>query len=176
MKLSITVGLFAATGAFACSRESHPELAHAPSTSAMQTALVSTAQPTEAGAPSIPTNNPAVPAPVAPRAAQPEEVPLTPSSSPGEPRPVAAPLVPVDPTLDKPESRDDEESIREIRAQLAADTSLSPAARRVSIVARKGRVRLSGQVNTAEERAAVERAARRAANVIDVRNELVVLQ
>ncbi|HYP87787.1 MAG TPA: BON domain-containing protein, partial [Polyangiaceae bacterium] len=113
---------------------------------------------------------------VAPRAAQPEEVPLTPSSAPGEPRPVAAPLVPVDPTLDKPESRDDEESIREIRAQLAADTSLSPTARRVSIVARKGRVRLSGQVNTAEERAAVERAARRAANVIDVRNELVVLQ
>jgi osmotically-inducible protein OsmY len=70
----------------------------------------------------------------------------------------------------------DQESLREIRALLAADKSLSPTARKVTINVRKGRVRLSGQVNTAEERAAIERSARQAVNVIDVRNELVVLQ
>jgi|SRR6478752_2830081 len=176
MKQSITILLLASTTTWACSHESRPETAHAPSTSAMQTALVSTAQPTESGAPSIPTNNPAVRAPVAPAAMPPEQVPLTASSGLGAPRPVAAGLVASDPALDKPESRDDEESIREIRALLAADKSLSPTARQVTIIARQGRVRLSGQVNTAEERASVERAARRAANVIDVRNELVVLQ
>jgi hypothetical protein len=51
-----------------------------------------------------------------------------------------------------------------------------PSARQVTIIAAKGRVRLTGQVNTAEERAAIERSARKAANVIDVKNQLVVLQ
>jgi len=59
---------------------------------------------------------------------------------------------------------------------LAADKSLSPTARQITIIARRGRVYLIGQVNTAEERAAVERAARKAANVIDVTNRLVVLE
>ena len=77
---------------------------------------------------------------------------------------------------DQPESGADAESIREIRALLAADKSLSKTARQITINAAKGRVRLSGQVNTAEERAAIERAARKAANVIDVKNQLVVLQ
>ena len=81
-----------------------------------------------------------------------------------------------DPALDTTESNEDRESVGEIRALLAADSSLSPGARQVRIVARKGRVWLRGQVNTPEERAAIERAARKAANVRDVRNELVVLQ
>ena len=63
-----------------------------------------------------------------------------------------------------------------IRALLAADKSLSTTARQITIVAAKGRVRLTGQVNTAEERAAIERSARKAANVIDVKNQLVVMQ
>jgi osmotically-inducible protein OsmY len=84
--------------------------------------------------------------------------------------------VATDPNRDQSETSADAESIREIRALLAADKALSPTARQVNIVAANGRVRLTGQVNTAEERAAVERAARKAANVIDVRNQLVVLQ
>lgn len=78
--------------------------------------------------------------------------------------------------LDKPETSADEESVREIRGLLASDKSLSNTARQVTVIARQGRVRLAGQVNTAKERAAIERYARMAANVRDVKNELVVLE
>jgi osmotically-inducible protein OsmY len=84
--------------------------------------------------------------------------------------------VPSTPAVDKAGSPSDEESVREIRQLLAADQSLSATARRVTIVAREGRVWLRGQVNTAEERATIERAARQAIGVVDVRNELVVLE
>jgi hypothetical protein len=70
----------------------------------------------------------------------------------------------------------DEESVRQIRELLAADRSLSPSARNVTIVARDGIVTLRGQVNTDQERAAIERAARRGGGVIEVRNELAVLE
>jgi osmotically-inducible protein OsmY len=83
--------------------------------------------------------------------------------------------VPSAPQGDKPHTISDQESIREIRARLAEDRALAPMAERVKIVARSGRVWLRGQVNTAEQRAAIEKAARRAAGVIDVNNELVVL-
>jgi osmotically-inducible protein OsmY len=102
-------------------------------------------------------------------------VPLTPSSGVGDARPTSTSPA-LDPVLDKTETSDDRDSAREIRARLAADKSLSATARQVTINVDHGRVRLRGQVNTAEERAAVERAARKAVNVIDVRNELVVLQ
>jgi len=81
-----------------------------------------------------------------------------------------------DPTLDKSQTSADEESVREIRALLAADKSLSATARKITVIARSGRIHLTGQVNTAEERAAIERAARKAANVIDVKNQIVVLE
>jgi len=46
----------------------------------------------------------------------------------------------------------------------------------VTIVARNGRVWLRGQVNTAAQRAAIEKAARRAVGVIGVNNELVAME
>ena len=175
MKLSIAALLCAATVVPACSRDSRPQTAQNPSTLPTQTALDSP-EPSPPPGPGIPTNPPEVAPPVAPAARAPEEVPLTASSGRGEPRPAAAGLVASDPALDTTESNEDRESVGEIRALLAADSSLSPGARQVRIVARKGRVWLRGQVNTAEERAAIERAARKAANVRDVRNELLVLQ
>lgn len=176
MKLFILQLLLVTSVTVACSHEGPAPAASTPSTLPTQTALVSTAPTTEAGIPAIPTNNPAVPAPVAPAAAPPEQTPLVPSSGVGSARPVSAALVPSDPALDRAESTDDHESVREIRALLASDASLSPTARQITVVARNGRVWLRGQVNTPAERASIERAARKAANVIDVRNELTVLQ
>jgi hypothetical protein len=177
MERSISVLLCLAMSGLGCSREPPPRTAQNTSTLPTQTALV--APPTPSAEPStlpIPTNIPNVAPPVAPPARAPEEVRLTPSSGMGVPRPVAAGLVPSDPALDKTESTEDQESVGEIRALLAADPSLSASARQVTIVARKGRIWLRGQVNTPAERAAIERAARKAANVRDVRNELLVLE
>lgn len=173
MKLTITVLLCAAA---ACSRESRPAVQTAtPTTTPTQTALVAPA-PGEPGAPGIPTNNPEVAPPKTEAAPPPDETPLTPASTLGAARPSSAQLVPSNPVLDKADSPSDQESVREIRGLLAADKSLSATARQVTIVARDGRVWLRGQVNTAEERAAVERAARQAGGVVDVRNELLVME
>lgn len=181
-RMGTTLGLVcAASITLSCSRESRPPRASRPSTAPTQTALATapvaeaattTAEP---NAPGIP-RAPAVAPPVAPRAQAPEDAPLTLSSGAGAARPVTAGLVPSDPALDKAESAEDRESVSELRALLAADTSLSPTARNVTIVARQGRIWLRGQVNTAAERAAIERSARKAAHVRDVRNELVVLE
>lgn len=177
MKPSSSIVWLVVSGVFACSHESPPASAPTPATLPTQTALVSPAPMSEPGTPgSIPTNNPLVAAPAAPSVAPPEEKPLVPASGVAALHPDAVQQVQSDPARDKADSSNDQESIREIRALLAADKSLSPTARQVTITARQGRVRLSGQVNTAAERAAVERAARQAAHVIDVRNELVVLQ
>ncbi len=187
MKLSISLALFALTAPLACSQErpaASPAAAPTGATLPTQTALVSAADPgatAQPGAATIPTNTPAVAAPVAPAPSPAAEKPLMPSSGAGTPRPTTADLVPgnappLDPARDKAHSDADRESVSEIRALLAADKSLSATARRVTIVAQAGRVRLSGQVNTADERAAIERAARQAANVREVKNELVVLE
>lgn len=136
------------------------------------------AQPGAATIPSAPSVAP----PVAPVTTSAEEKPLV-ASPLSEPSPPVDELAPgkssqalVAPNLDQAESEDDRESVREIRARLSTDKALARSARQVSVVAKNGRVRLSGQVNTAEQRAAIERAARQAANVRDVRNELVVLE
>jgi hypothetical protein len=100
---------------------------------------------------------------------------LTPASAVGPARPTMG-FVPIDSRRDKPESHQDVESILEIRQLLAADTTLSPAARNITIVARDGRIWLRGSVSTAHERAASERSARKAVHVIDVRNELSVME
>lgn len=174
MKLAITVLLCAAA---ACSRESRPQAVQTatPPSPRTQSALVAPA-PGEPGAPGIPTNNPEVAPPRTQAAPPPDETLLTPASTPGAARPTSAQLVPSNPAVDKADSPSDQESVREIRQLLAAVQSLSATARQVTIVARGGRVWLRGQVNTAEERAAVERAARQAVGVVDVRNELVVLE
>jgi BON domain len=176
MKLSIVTIVCVATITSACSHESRPPSTQTPSTLPTQTALVATSPTSESGTPSIPAHPPDVPAPVAPPARAPEEVPLTASSGIAAPQALAANPPPADPALERTESPEDQESVAEIRALLASDSSLSPSARRVMIVARKGRIWLRGQVNTAAERAAIERAARKAANVRDVRNELSVLE
>ena len=158
MKASTAMLLCAATGLLACARD------HRPSS-------------TQGSAPA-----PAQPAPLSTTATPPVvdkvDPPLTPASSNGEARPVATPasFVPLDPDRDKPQRAGDVESIREIRQALAADKSLSESARKVIIVVREGRVWLRGNVNSTEERAAVERAARQAAGVITVRNELAVME
>ena len=179
MKLASTVSIAFVFGAFACSHNQAPQTARAPSTGAMQTALVAPPEPANApltpGATSIP-NEPQVAPPQAPPVQPAEKLPVATTASLASPRPESLPQVAADPVRDQPETSADAESIREIRALLAADRSLSATARQITIVAAKGRVRLTGQVNTAEERAAIERAARKAANVIDVKNQLAVMQ
>lgn len=175
MKLPIAVVVVAAS-AVACSRESRPvsQPVSSPAPTRVEIAQVSESAPP---APGIPTNNPPVAPPPAAHAPAPDETPLTltPASGVGEPRAASAQLVPSAPQSDKPQTTSDQESIREIRALLAQDRALAPMAARVNIVARSGRVWLRGQVNTSEQRAAIEKAARRAAGVIDVNNELVVM-
>jgi len=102
---------------------------------------------------------------------------LTPASGTGSLRPTAAALVSAAPAPDdQAVSSQDEQSVREIRALLAANRDLASVAPRLVIVARNGQVWLRGQVNTADQRAAVERAARGAGGVVNVKNELVVLE
>jgi hypothetical protein len=178
MKLATSVSFAVVIGALACSHHQPPQTASAPpATMPMQTALVAPApEPQLApGAATIP-RDPQVAPPQAPGPRPAEDSPITMSSNFASRRPDAVPAVATDPNRDQSETSADAESVREIRGLLAADKSLSATARQITISATKGRVRLSGQVNTADERAAVERAARKAANVIDVRNQLVVLQ
>lgn len=176
MKLPIVAVLSAATLVLACSRESRPPAEPTTaSTLPTQTALVGSTEPgttAHPGAATIPTNAPSIPAPVAPPTTSADEKPLVPTAP--EPPPGQSTQA-LDRNLDKADTEPDRESVREIRALLAADKTLSTTARRVTILAKEGKVRLRGQVNTAEERAAIERSARQAANVRDVRNELVVL-
>lgn len=131
---------------------------------------LSAAACSHAGRPQSAASNPA------PAAALPYETPLTPASSVGSTRPVSAQLVSTDPVGDKAETAQDQESLREIRALLASDKALTTTSSQVIIIARDGRVWLRGQVNTAGQRAGVEKAARRAVGVLDVKNELVVLE
>ena len=179
MRVPITV-LLLATGAVACSYGSRPpssptaSAAPAPPTR-VETAQVSESAPPEPG---IPKNHPDVAPPVNAAVPSPDQTPLTltPASGIGAPRTASAQLVPSDPTRDKPESVQDQESIREIRELLASDKKLAPIAHQVTIVARHGRVWLRGQVNTADQRAAIEKVARQAAGVINVKNELAVME
>lgn len=180
MKLANTVSIAVVFGAVACAHNQAPQTARStPSTGPTQTALVAPPEPANTpitpGAASIP-NDPKVAPPQSPPVQPAEKLQIATSANLASPRPESLPPVAADPVRDQPETGKDAESIREIRALLAADKSLSTTARQITITAAKGRVRLSGQVNTAEERAAIERAARKAANVIDVKNQLVVLQ
>ena len=176
MKLSITV--LCALGAVACSHHSRPQavaVAPAPPTR-VETAQVSESAPPEAGSP---TNPPMVAPPAPVLAPPPDQTPLTmtPASGAGSPRSSSASLVSA-PTVasDKAETARDRESIREIRQLLASDETAAAVAPQLTIVARNGRVWLRGQVSTNEQRTAIEKAARRAGNVLNVNNELVVLE
>lgn len=177
MKLPIAVWL--CTGALACSHEPHPRSAPTaapPPTfiSRLEEAPVKQSAPAESG---IPTTAPSVAPPVAPPPPPDIPISLKPASGTGSPRTATAALVPSAPAPDdKAESAQDQESVREIRSLLASDQTLAPVAAQVVIVARNGRVWLRGQVNTAAQRAAAEKAARQAAGVFTVKNELVALE
>lgn len=176
MKLSIAVWL--CTSALACSHEPHPRTAAtAPPPAApitqLEEAPVQESAPTSSGIPAAP----AVAPPVAPPAPPETSLSLAPASGVGPTRNATAQLVPSAPAPgDKAENAQDQESIREIRALLAQDPALAPLATKVVIVARNGRVWLRGQVNTVAQRATIEKAARQAAGVINVKNELIALE
>ena len=181
MKLSITVWLGAAA-AVACSHDTRPQtIATAPPAPVrVETAQVSEAAPPEPG---IPTRAPNVAPPAPAVAPPPDQTPLTltPASGFGAPRRgsaalVAAPAAAADVAADKAESAQDRESIREIRELMAADATVAAIAPQVTIVARNGRVWLHGQVSTGAQRAAIEKAARRAGGVLNVNNELAVME
>jgi osmotically-inducible protein OsmY len=104
---------------------------------------------------------------------------MTPASGVGAPRTSSAQLVPGTPAssaLDRGDTSQDHESIRDIRSLLASDPTLASIAPQVTIVARNGRVWLRGQVTTKEQRSAIEKAARRAVWVVDVNNELATME
>ncbi len=171
------VWLFAVS-AVACSHQERPQSAHAeqaPVPARLETAQVSESAPPQQG---IPGDPPVVEPPTAAPSPPPDQTPLTltPASGTGAPRQTSAALVGNDGSRDKAETDADRESLREIRELIAEDASLRSAASQVVIVARDGRVWLRGQVNTAAQRAAIERAARRAGNVLSVNNELVVME
>jgi hypothetical protein len=182
MKLSITVWLFAA-GVVACSHDSRPHTAavttEPPAPTRVETAQVSESAPPESG---IPTNGPTVAPPVPVVTPPPDTTPLslTPASGVGSPRSGSAPLVATPPAADgahdKADTAQDRASIREIRQLLASDSTISAIAPQLTIVARSGRVWLRGQVSTSEQRAAIEKAARRAGGVLNVNNELAVME
>lgn len=177
MNLSTAALLFATTCALACT-PAHPAPAApvaAPAPTRVETAQVSESAPPEPG---IPKNAPPLAPPLVPVTPSPDQTPLTltPASSAEPPRTSSAALVASDAARDKPESAQDQESIREIRALLAADRSLAPLSKQVTLVVKHGRVSLRGQVNTAEQRAAIEKAARQAVGVTNVKNELAVME
>ena len=180
MKLFITV--LCALGAVACSHDSRPQTVAVapPPPTRVETAQVSESAPLEAG---IPTNPPAVTPPAAVVAPPPDQTPLTltPASGVGSLRSgsaalVSAPTVASDSSRDKADTARDQESIREIRQLLASDKTIAAVAAQLTIVARSGRVWLRGQVSTNEQRAAIEKLARSAGNVLNVNNELVVME
>jgi hypothetical protein len=149
MKAPIAVLLCVASSLVGCARDQRP----------------TTAQPAAAPAPP----------PLATDTTPPSVAPMTPASGVGDARPTAA-FVPMNPERDKPSSKADVESILEIRQLLGADKTLSESARNITIIVKEGRVWLRGTVTTAAERASIERAARQAVNVVQVRNELSVME
>jgi hypothetical protein len=104
--------------------------------------------------------------------------PLTPASGVGEPRATSGPaltdpqMAPNDSGIDQGVTAADMVVTRDVREALLSDPSLSFTAKSITIVTRDGRVTLRGMVNTKQERAAVERTARRTAGVLQVDNEL----
>lgn len=78
--------------------------------------------------------------------------------------------------LDQGEGTRDREITQRIRKAVVADDALSFSAKNVKIITREGRVTLRGAVNSAEERSAIERAARTVAGPDKVVNQLEVSQ
>jgi len=84
-----------------------------------------------------------------------------------------SPKAPAERTADDQKmNQSDTELTRKIRKAIVADKSFSINARNVKIITRDGMVTLRGRVNSAEEKAAVERIANEHAGNAKVKNEL----
>lgn len=76
--------------------------------------------------------------------------------------------------LDQKENESDLKITQQIRQAVMADGTLSFTAKNVKIITQNGKVTLRGPVNNAQERAAVEAAARKVAGTAQVDNQLEV--
>lgn len=165
--VAVVVGTLGLPLLSACSHSEHAQSAHDTTTApATQTADTSAALPFTTREPTTGDDEPMTPASgfATPRTNSASSAPTTDSAPKTET------------SFDQGSSIEDQRSIQEIREALAADRSIAAPARQVTITARDGRVTLRGQVNTAEQRASIEKAARRAGGVIEVRNNIVVLE
>ena len=75
---------------------------------------------------------------------------------------------------DQQENESDLKITQHVRQAVMADGSLSFTAKNVKIITQNGTVTLRGPVKTAEERAAIEAAARKVAGVTRVDNQIEV--
>jgi len=76
--------------------------------------------------------------------------------------------------MDQNNNQTDLKITQQIRQAVMADSSLSFTAKNVKIITQNGRVTLRGPVKTADERSAIEAAARRVAGAIEVDNQIEV--
>jgi hyperosmotically inducible periplasmic protein len=76
--------------------------------------------------------------------------------------------------MDQNNNQTDLKITQQIRQAVMADGSLSFTAKNVKIIAQNGKVTLRGPVNTAQERDAIDAAARKVAGVTQVDNQLEV--
>lgn len=76
--------------------------------------------------------------------------------------------------LDQRENETDLKITQQIRQAVMADKSLSFTAKNVKIITQGGKVTLRGPVNTAQERSAIEGAARKVAGATQIDNQLEV--
>lgn len=76
--------------------------------------------------------------------------------------------------LDQGNGKQDLDITQQIRKSVMADKSLSFAAKNVKIITNGGKVTLRGPVNTAEERAAIDAAARKVAGSGNVDNQIEI--
>ena len=75
---------------------------------------------------------------------------------------------------DQQENETDLKITQQIRQAVMADNSLSFTAKNVKIITQNGKVTLRGPVNTAQERSAIEAAARKVAGTAQVDNQIEV--
>jgi len=111
---------------------------------------------------------------------EPDE-PLTPASGVGEARATSgqastgSAVDSNDSGIDQGDTEADMVVTHDVREALLADPTLSFSAKSITIITRDGRVTLRGMVSTPQERAAVERIARRRPAVIQVDNEITTM-
>jgi hypothetical protein len=76
--------------------------------------------------------------------------------------------------MDQGQNETDLKITQQIRQAVMADGSLSFTAKNVKIITQNGKVTLRGPVNTAQERSAIEAAARKVAGIAQIDNQIEV--